>query len=482
VGQPKHGGTLTVGYTGGSSSDIVDGFNIYTDLDAARTSALFEPLVQYEPSGQIVNRLADEFLPNADGTVWTIRLKSGLTFHDGKPVTADDLIFTFQHMLNPKAPTLGSAAMVAVNPHGLKKLDSRTVRVQMTMPQTSWKEQLCSPFFPVVPVGYNPKKPIGCGAFKLDSFAPGQRSEMSSFKDYYLAPKPYFNKLVIEDFPSSTSQLNALTSGQINAAASIPWVSARQLAGQPSVAVLNERSGQWLEYPMRTDTGPFADVRVRQAFKLLIDRPQFVSNVYSGQAIQGNDIFARFDPNYNSTLPQRARDPEKAKALLKAAGKENYAFTIVSGPWVPGLLEGAELIAQQAATAGVKLKVDNQPIGQFVAQAYLKVPFASGYWYDNRYAAQAVLSMTKTAGQNETHWTSAQWNALWTKLNKTPADSAAYRDVIHQLQMVEWDQGGTIIPGFYNAVDAVAKNVKGLAVPDTIGPLGGPHFEIGWIG
>jgi peptide/nickel transport system substrate-binding protein len=482
AGKPKMGGTLMVGFTGGSSSDTVDGFNIYTSIDAARASALFEQLVQWNNQGQIENRLADEFSPNSDGSVWTIRLKPALTFHNGKPVTADDLIFTFQYMLNPKAPTLGSAAMVAVNPKGFKKLDSLTVRVQMTMPQTTWKEQLSVPFyFPVVPVGYDPKKPIGAGAFKLESFTPGQRSVMSRFDGYFISPEPYLDKVIVEDFPTSTSQINALTGGQINAAGSIPWVEVRELSGQPQVKIVNERSGQWNEYPMRTDVAPFNDVRVRQAIKLLIDRPQFVEDVYSGQAIIGNDVYARFDPDYNSNLPQRAQDPEKAKSLLKAAGADNYAFTLISGPWVPGLLEGAELIAQQANTAGVKVTVKNTPIGQFVAQDYLKAPWASGYWYDNPYAAQAILSMTKTAAQNETHWNNAQWNSLWNQLNKTPDGTSQYRDVIHQMQVIEWDQGGTIIPGFYNAVDAVASNVQGLAVPDTIGPLGGPHFERGWM-
>lgn len=480
--KPKHGGTLNVGYTGGSSSDTVDGFNIYTSVDAARASATFEQLVQWDSTGKISPRLAEEFTPNADGSVWTIRLRSGLTFHNGKPITADDLIFTFQHMLNPKAPTLGSAAMVAVNPHGLKKLDSRTVRVQMTMPQTTWQEQLSVPFFfPVVPVGYDPKKPIGAGPFKLESFTPGQRSVHSRFSEYYLAPQPYLDKVIIQDFPTSTSQVNALTGGEINAAGSLPWVEVRQLAGQSGIKVLNNRSGLWNEYPMRTDKGPFADVRVRQAFKLLLDRPQFVANVYSGQAIVGNDVYARFDPDYNTSLPQRQHDPEKAKSLLKAAGMDSYSFTMISGPWVPGLLEGAELLAQQASTAGVKLKVQNTPIGQFVAQDYLKAPFASGYWYDNPYAAQTILSMTKTAGQNETHWDNAQWNALWVELNKTPAGTSKYKDVIHQMQFIEWDQGGTIIPGFYNNVDGVASNVQGLAVPNTIGPFGGPHFEDGFL-
>jgi peptide/nickel transport system substrate-binding protein len=459
----------------------VDGFNVYTSVDAARCVALFEPLVQFEANGQITNRLAEEFSSNANGTVWTIRLRSGLTWHNGKDVTADDVLFTFGRMLNPKTPTLGAAAMGTVDPHGLKKLDKLTVQLKTTAPQTTLKEQMSTLYFPLAPVGYDPKHPIGCGAFKLDSFAPGQRSVMSRFDDYFLSPMPYLDQLIIEDFPTSTAQLNALRGGSINAAGALPWIAVRELTGQSSVTVLNKRSGQWLTYPMRTDTGPFKDVRVRQAFRLLVDRPQFVSNVFDGQAVLGNDVFSRFDPNYNSALPQRHQDVDQAKSLLKAAGMQDYAFTLVSGPWAPGVLEGANLIAEQASSAGVKLKVVNQPIGQFVEQGYLKDPFASSYWYDNKYAAQCCLSMTKTAGQNEQHWSDPQWDSLWNELNKT-SDPGKYQDVVHEMQSVEYQRGGYLIPGFFNEVDAVASDVNGLGVDNTIGPFGGPHFELGWLG
>jgi peptide/nickel transport system substrate-binding protein len=480
AGKPKPGGTLTVGWIGGSSSDTIDGFNPITQIDYGRVPALFEQLVRWEPGG-VQNKLAEEFSSNADGTVWTVRVRSGLTFHNGKPVTAEDLIFSFQHMLNVKTPTIGTAAMVAVDPHGLKKLDARTIQVAMTSPQTTFRDQMSNTTFPIVPVGYDPKHPIGCGPFKLDSFSPGQRSVMSRFPDYYLSPMPYFDSLIIEDFPSSTSQINALSSGQINAAAGIPWISARELQSQSGVKVINEHSGQWLEYEMRTDPGqPFSDVRVRQAIRLLIDRTQFISNVYDGQAIIGNDLFSRFDPNYDSSLPQREPDPDKAKSLLKAAGAADSTFTMISGPWIPGLLEGAELISQQASAAGVKLTVRNTPIGQFVAQDYLKAPMACGYWFDLPYAAQCIITMTKSAGQNESHWGNSSWDALWLQLNRT-SEPAKYRDIIHQMQTIEWNEGGYIIPGFYNSVDAVAPDVQGLAVQNTKGPLGGPHFERGWI-
>ncbi|HLY48720.1 MAG TPA: hypothetical protein VKR21_05935, partial [Solirubrobacteraceae bacterium] len=148
---------------------------------------------------------------------------------------------------------------------------------------------------------------------------------------------------------------------------------------------------------------------------------------------------------------------------------------------IAGLLEGAELIAQQASSAGVKLTVRNTPIGQFVAQDYLKAPMASGYWYDLPYPAQCITTMTKTAGQNETHWANPQWDALWLQLNKTPANSTQYRDIIHQMQTVEYNEGGYLIPGFSNSVDAVASNLEGLSLENTKGPLAGPHFERAWL-
>ena len=105
---------------------------------------------------------------------------------------------------------------------------------------------------------------------------------------------------------------------------------------------------------------------------------------------------------------------------------------------------------------------------------------ACGYWYDLPYAAQCIITMTKGAGQNESHWGNPRWDALWLQLNRT-SDPSSYRDIIHEMQAIEWNEGGYIIPGFYNEVDAVAPDVQGLAVPNTKGPLGGPHFERGWL-
>ena len=102
AGTPKHGGTLRAGLTGGSSSDTADPNTIVNNTDYARAALLYEGLVWLNADAQQYNRLAEEMTPNKDATVWTIRLRPGVTFHNGKDVTADDLIFSINRVHQPE--------------------------------------------------------------------------------------------------------------------------------------------------------------------------------------------------------------------------------------------------------------------------------------------------------------------------------------------------------------------------------------------
>ena len=104
AGKPRRGGTLRAGLTGGSSADTLDPLNAITNVDFSRIDNLYEPLVGLTPDAQPVFVLAEELTPNAKATEWTLRSASGITFHNGKDLTADDGIYTFRQILNPKAP------------------------------------------------------------------------------------------------------------------------------------------------------------------------------------------------------------------------------------------------------------------------------------------------------------------------------------------------------------------------------------------
>ncbi len=169
------GGALKVGLTGGSGSDTLDPHKGLTYLDTARAQSLYQPLLQLNTNAQTEFVLAEEISPHGSTSNWVIRLRKGVTFHDGKPLTADDVIFTIRRIVSGKLT--GSTPLGPIDVKGLKALDTRTVQVPMTSPYGSFVDQLAYWYYLyIVPAGFNPNKPNGTGAFKYQSFTPGQRS------------------------------------------------------------------------------------------------------------------------------------------------------------------------------------------------------------------------------------------------------------------------------------------------------------------
>src|SRR5215475_7498018 len=228
----KQGGALKVGLTGGSGSDTLDPHKGLTYLDTARAQSLYQPLLQLNTRAQSELVLAEEISPHGSTSQWVIRLRPGITFHDGKPLTADDVIFTLKRIINGKLTGANSLGPIDVN--GLKKLDTHTVQVPMTSPYGSFLDQLAYWYYLyIVPTGFNPKQPNGTGAFKYQSFTPGQRSVFVRNKNYWKSGLPYVDTLTIIDFSDSASLQNALVGGVIHGAGALegPQIAALKSAG-----------------------------------------------------------------------------------------------------------------------------------------------------------------------------------------------------------------------------------------------------------
>ncbi len=145
----KKGGTLRVALSGGSSSDTLDA----------------EPLIGFGPDAHLVPILAEEITPSKDATSWVVRVRPGVTFHNGKTLTADDVIYSLRRVVNPKAPLPGAAPVAAVDAAGMRKLDSHTVRIPCHTPYAILDQTLANYYYNIVPAGYNPKAPVGTGPF-----------------------------------------------------------------------------------------------------------------------------------------------------------------------------------------------------------------------------------------------------------------------------------------------------------------------------
>ncbi len=232
TGSIKAGGILRVGATGGGAKDSIDAHIATADTDIMRLWNLYEPLAVRPPDFGPLQMLVAESLEPEKGSAktWIVKLRPGVEFHNGKTVTADDVIFSINRILDPKSPKTGATSIGYVDAARMKKLDKLTVRIPLKFANATFPDDIGQYFNSIVPVGYDPKKPVGTGAFKFQSFTPGQQSVFVKNPHYWQTGKPHVDQLVIIDFPDNTARVNALLGGQVDAIDTI-----RHLLGVESV-------------------------------------------------------------------------------------------------------------------------------------------------------------------------------------------------------------------------------------------------------
>jgi peptide/nickel transport system substrate-binding protein len=470
--KPRRGGTLRYGGAGGSSKDFMDPGTSFSDVDQARNIATWETLSGFDPQGNVVlNGLAQEFSTKT-GDVWTIRLHPGIEFHNGKTLTADDVIYHIRRMLDPKLSLIALAQLGAVDPNQIKKMDKYTVRLTLKQKDVLIKETLANPQCGIGPAGYSPTaagaatvaQQIGTGPYKLKNFTPGQQSTHVRFANYWRTGQPYLDQVVISDLTDDTARVNALVGGQVDAITQVPGNQVSAVNGHAGTHVLLSPGQTFGPLLMRVDTAPFNDVRVRQAMRLLANRPQMVQLALGGYGTVGKDIASPFDPAYDKALPQRHQDIQQAQSLLKAAGQSNLNVDLVTAPVINGIVDACTVFAQNASAGGVKVNVKVVDSGVLYGPQYLKWPFSVDYYSGSGYLQQTALWMLPTSPYNETGWPDAahqQFTALYNQARQT-VDDTKRAAIIHQMQQMEYDAGGAIIWGFTDHVDGYTSKVAGL--------------------
>jgi peptide/nickel transport system substrate-binding protein len=461
-GKLKTGGALRVGATGGGAKDSIDAHRPTVDTDIMRCWNLYESLAVRTPDfSELQMLVAESIEAEKSPKTRTVRLKEGVTFHNGKPVTADDVIFSLRRILDPKDPKVGAASIGYVEEKKLKKMDERTVRITLEFANAGFPDDVGQYFNAIVPTDYDPKNPVGTGPFQYKSFTAGQQSEFTKYADYWEEGKPYVDSLTIIDFPDDTARTNALLGGQVDVIDNLPAAQLQNVKSNPNLRVLSSKTGAWQPFTMRVDQAPFDDVRVRQAFRLIVDREQMVQQVLSGQGRIANDLYAPYDPAYADDLPQRQQDLEQAKSLLKQAGREGLSVELVTAPVFQGIVEAAQVFAQQAKGAGVNVKVRKVDSGTFYGDNYLKWTFAQDFWATRVYLSQVAQGDLPESPFNETHWEDPKFIDLIQQA-RAEVDEGKRADILHQAQTMQYEQGGYIIQYFSNIIDAYSAKLGGF--------------------
>ena len=464
---PKKGGALKSAIGGGSAKDTLDGQIPTSETQIGTQWQVYDALMDWDPNHKLVMTLADSYEPNTDGSVWTVKLKSGLTFHNGKSVTADDVIYSYKRIMDPKTAAPGASTLSALKASGMKKIDDLTVQFTLTNPSVTFYEAMA--YYPnaIVPEGYDPKGmtgAVGTGPWIPTSFQPGQQVEFKANPNYW-GEGPYADTLTMYEIADPSAKLNALLGGTVDHMTLLDSSQVSAVKAASGMQVLQAKTGGWWPFTMRMDQKPFTDARVRQAFRLIVDRQQMIEQALGGYGWVGNDMYAPYDPGYPADLPQRTADIEKAKSLLQQAGYNNdltvqlTTSTAVSAA-APNM---AQVFAQQAKAAGVTVNVNKVDPSVFYGDNYLKWTFAQDFWATRNYIPQMQVGAAPNAPWNECHWKNAQWWSIVQQALKTVDDNARAA-LIKQAETVEYQQGAYIIPSFNVLLDAYSSKVTGLAV------------------
>ena len=467
-GAQQSGGVLIHGATGGSSKDTLDAHGPVTNPDIARVSNLFEPLLFWDSDYAIAPALAESVEASEDAMTWTVTLREGVTFHNGKDVTPEDVLFTLKRVADPKAPTSAGVALAPIiDLNATRKVDDKTVEIKLKTPYAVLDYLLAEYTFGIVPTDYDPKNPVGTGAFKYKSFTPGKDSVFTKYADYW-GDKAFVDELRIQDFADPNAMVNALQAGQIQTIDNLPYNLIDTLKGQGG-QILESNTGAWVPFTMRVDAKPFSDVRVRQAMRLICDRQQMIDQALSGYGTLGNDLYAPFDPSYAKDLPQREQDVDQAKSLLKSAGQEGLQVQLFTGDDIGSVAPAtASLFAEQAKQAGVDVKIVKK--NPFYGDDYLSYPFAQDFWNTRNYLPQAAVCALKGGTYNETHFDNEKFAGLIASAQRE-TDEAKRTSLLQDAQEIEY-----IICVFRRQLDGYSDKVSGLK-PSRYLPLGSYKFQ-----
>jgi peptide/nickel transport system substrate-binding protein len=212
---------------------------------------------------------------------------------------------------------------------------------------------------------------------------------------------------------------------------------------------------------------------------LILDRKQLSQIAFSGHAAVGNDLFSNWSPYYAKDL-HREQDIDQAKSLLKQAGKSDLAVELVTSDVAAGVLQSAQVFAQQAKAAGVTVNIKQVTPDVFYGKDYLQWTFAQDYWYCNPFFFQVFSGSLPTSSFNETHWADPEYIKLFNEALRT-IDDAKRHEIARAMQQIDFDRGGYIIGTYNQTADLMASNVEGFTPSKTGEPLGQFGFHKAWL-
>ncbi len=476
---PRRGGKIRVAGATAAATDTLDPAKQSNSTDYSRCNMLYNGLTSLDGSLAPQPALAESF-NTKDAKTWVFALRKGVTFHDGKPLTPADVVFSISRHKDPG--TASKAKVLADQIESVKATGPNEVTVVLALPNADLPVILGTFHFHIVKEGTTDfSAGVGTGPYKLKEFKPGVRSVVVRNDHYWKPGKPYLDEIEFVGISDESARVNALLSGGMDLVGSINPRSLARVIGTPGYAVTKTQSGQYSDLVIRKDTGPGTNPDFVLAMKYLFDREQMKKAIALDQAVLANDQPIDSTNRFHfAGLPQRPFDPEKAKFHLKKSGVTG-AVPIVASPAALYSVEMALLIQQTAKGIGLDIDVKRMPADGYWSNHWLNSPVGFGNVNPRPSADILLTQFFKSDAQwNESRWKSEKFDQVLVAA-RAETDFAKRKQMYADLQTMIHQEAGIGIPLFLTSLDGHSAKLKGLS-PIPVGGLMGYNFaENVWL-
>ena len=371
----RRGGTLTVGSL--VEPPGLDPFHQGADARIRVTVLMYQGLF-YEPvDGEAAPLLAESYEVSADKLVYTVKLRQGVKFHTGQPMTAKDVAYSYNYIRDPKNGSPGAGDYTVIT--AIDAIDDSTVKITLSQPNASLPMTLGNKYGAVIPAGYFDapdsktklnQTSVGTGPFKLVEFKPNSNLTLARNPDYWEKGAPYLDQVNFVSIPNSASMLVGLTNKRVDLALLNRPQDVRQVEKVPGLKTERWPSLNQKAIDLGSEYTPLNDPRVRQAIALGVDKDEVMRASIGGLGQVIGTMVAAMQDRWGLPLPEvpnQKPDVEKAKKLLAEAahpsGIELNLTTIIGYDWMD---PAAITLREQLAKIGVKVNIQRVELGVWI--------------------------------------------------------------------------------------------------------------------
>jgi peptide/nickel transport system substrate-binding protein len=456
---PKRGGSLRIGLGHGSTSDSLDPgtwTNNFTAL--ACGGSLSNSLTQIDVKANAVPDLCEDFDASDNVKTWAFKLRKGLTFHNGKTVTPEDVVASFRHHMGENTKSAVKTLLTSVV--DIKADGPTTVRFTLSHGNADFPYLVSDVHFAIMPAneggGVNWESGVRTGPFILERYDPGVTMTLKRNPNYHVADRPYFDEVKILTIADVTARTNAIITGEVDFIDRVDLKTLDRLKRNSNLSILEVAGYGHYVFSMNVTAPPFDNVDVRLALKYAVDRKEVAKKIFFDHATLGNDDpIARSIKYAIDPQPQFTYDPEKAKFHLQKAGLSSLKVDLSAADAAfAGCLDTAVLYREHAAKAGIEINVVREPNDGYWDNVWMKKPWTASYWsgrptcdwmFSTGYAADSAA--------NETFWKNPRFNHLLMAA-RSEAEDSKRAGMYAEMQQLVHDDGGVIALVFNNYVSA----------------------------